>query len=238
MSKKRIILIILAVVLVLLLIPYRKDWLFDGGSVEYKSVLCKYTNVHKYAENYIGVYVGTKIELLGLKIFDNTKLARASILFACDPRISPKSINDKITEYSADNQKDSSNIAHWGVDETNSKVIVGMIDISNEKQDDFLDSVFEICGTDYIKHIKDNQIIVFKESKGIFTGEIIEFKNDSMLVKILSEEVGSIGSDKVYVQGKDVNSYKVGNKVRITYNGQILTSYPPQVGGSKIELIK
>ena len=165
MKKKRIILIILAVVLVLLLIPYRKDWLFDGGSVEYKSVLCKYTNVHKYVENYIGVYVGTKIELLGLKIFDNTKLARASILFACDPRFSPKSINDKITEYFADNQKNSSNITYWRIDEENSKVIIGMIDTSNEKQEDFLNSVFEICGTDYIKHIKDNQLIEFKKSK-------------------------------------------------------------------------
>ncbi len=238
MSKKRIILIILAVVLVLFLIPYRKDWLFDGGSVEYKSVLCKYTNVHKYAENYIGVYVGTKIEFLGLKIFDNTKLARASILFACDPRFSSKSINDKITEYFSDNKNNSSNMAYWHVDEASSKVVVGMIDISNEKQEEFFNSVFEICGADYIKQIKDNQLIEFKESKGIFIGEIIEFKNDSMLVKILSEEVGSIGSDKVYVQGKDVNSYKVGNKVKVIYNGQILTSYPPQVGGSKIELIE
>ena len=237
MSKKKLILII-AVILILLLIPYRKDMLWDGGSVEYKSVLCKYTKVHKLAEGNSGFYEGLKIEFLGFKIFDNTKRVHTEILYACDPRFSPKSINDKITEYFADNKKNSSNMGYWYVDEASSKVVVGMIDISNEKQEEFLNSVFEICGTDYIKQIKDNQLIVFKESKGVFTGEIIEFKNDSMLVKILSEEVGSIGSDKVYVQGKDVNSYKVGNKVRITYNGQILTSYPPQVGGSKVELIK
>ena len=237
MSKKKIILIVIVVILILLLIPYKKDMLWDGGSVEYKSVLCKYTKVHRLANN-SGYYEGIEIEFLGLKIFDNTKLARASILFACDPRFSSKSINDKITEYFSDNKNNSSNMAYWYVDEASSKVVVGMIDISNEKQEEFFNSVFEICGADYIKQIKDNQLIEFKESKGIFIGEIIEFKNDSMLVKILSEEVGSIGSDKVYVQGKDVNSYKVGNKVRITYNGQILTSYPPQVGGSKIELIK
>ena len=65
-----------------------------------------------------------------------------------------------------------------------------MIDISNKKQEEFINTVFESCGVDYIKQIKDNQLIEFKESKGIFIGEIIDFKNDSMLVKILSEEVG------------------------------------------------
>ncbi len=237
MTKKKIILIIIAIVLLLLLIPYQKDMLWDGGSIEYKSVLCKYTKVHKLASE-SDYYEGMIIEFLGLKLFDNTKRVHTEILYNCDPRFSPKSINDKITEYFVDNKNSSSNMAYWHVDEVSSKVVVGMIDISNEKQDDFLNSVFEICGTDYIKQLKDNQLIEFKESKGIFTGEIIDFKNDSMLVKILSEEVGSIGSDKVYVQGKDVNNYKIGKKVRITYNGQILTSYPPQVGGSKIELIK
>ena len=237
MKKKRIILIIIVVVLLLLLIPYRKNMLWDGGSIEYKSVLCKYTKVHKLASG-SDYYEGIIIEFLGLKILDNTKRVHTEILYNCDPQLSLKFINDKITEYFVDNKKDGSNMAYWHVDEINSKVVVGMIDISNEEQEDFINSVFEICGTDYIKQIKDNQLIEFKESKGIFTGEIIEFKNDSMLVKILSEEVGSIGSDKVYVQGKDINNYKVGNKVRITYNGQILTSYPPQVGGSKIELIK
>lgn len=73
MSKKRIIIITIVVVLILLLIPYRKDILWDGGSVEYKSVLCKYTKVHKLADN--GEYhKGLKIEFLGLKVFDNTKI--------------------------------------------------------------------------------------------------------------------------------------------------------------------
>lgn len=236
MKKKKIMLIIIAAVLILLIIPYRKDMLWDGGSVEYKSVLCKYTKVHKLAEGNSGYYEGLKIEFLGLKIFDNTRVYQASILYTCDTH--PNGVNDIITKFFADNKKNSSNMAYWYVDETNSKVIVGMIDISNEKQEEFINTVFESCGTAYVKLIKDKRLIEFKESIGIFTGEIIDFKNDSILVKILSEEVGSIGSDKVYAQGKDVNNYKVGDKVRITYNGQILTSYPPQIGISKVELIK
>ncbi len=236
MTKRKIILIVIAIVLILLLIPYRKDILWDGGRVEYKSVLCTYTKVHKLAEGNNGYYEGLKIEFLGLKLFDNTKVYQASILYACDT--TPNGVNDIITKFFTDNANSDSNMAYWYVDETNSKVNVGMIDINNEKQEEFINSVFESCGTAYLKLIKDKRIIEFKESKGIFTGEIIEFKNDSILVKILSEEVGTIASDKVYVQSKDANKYKIGNKVKITYNGQILTSYPPQVGGFKIELIK
>ena len=54
MTKKKIILIILAVALIILLVPYRKDMLWDGGSVEYKSILCKYTKAHKLAEGNSG----------------------------------------------------------------------------------------------------------------------------------------------------------------------------------------
>ena len=237
MKKKRIILIIIVVVLLLLLIPYRKNMLWDGGSIQYKSVLCKYTKVHKLASG-SDYYEGIIIEFLGLKIFDNTKRVHTEILYNCDPQLSLKFINDKITEYFADNTKNGSNMAYWHVDEINSKVVVGMIDISNEKQEDFINSVFEICGTDYIKQIKDNQLIEFKESKGVFTGEIIEFKNDYAIVKIIKEEDSHLDSDRVYERGIDTNKYVVGNKVRITYNGMVLTSYPPQIGVSKIELIK
>ena len=73
MIKKKIIIIIITIVLILLLIPYRKDMLWDGGSVEYKSILCTYTKVHRLANNG-GYEEGMKIELLGLKIFNNTKI--------------------------------------------------------------------------------------------------------------------------------------------------------------------
>ena len=73
MTKKKIIIIIITIVLILLLIPYRKDMLWDGGSVEYKSILCTYTKVHRLANNG-GYEEGMKIEFLGLKIFNNTKI--------------------------------------------------------------------------------------------------------------------------------------------------------------------
>jgi hypothetical protein len=203
MTKKKIIIIII-VLLIILFVPYRKSMLWDGGSVEYRSVLCKYTKVHKYTENYDGAIEGLQIEILGIKVFDNTKVGKVSILYACDT--TPNGVNTIITEYFTDDKHDASNMAYWYVDETNSKVIVGMIDVSEEKQDEFINSVFASCGTAYVKLIYSRRLIEFQESKGVFTGEIIEFKNNSLLVKILNEEVGTIGSDKVYVQGKDINN--------------------------------
>ena len=163
MKKKKIIIVVIVIILIILLVPYRKDMLWDGGSVEYKSVLCKYTKVHIFTENYDGVYDGTKIEFLGLKIFDSTKAYQVSILYTCDTH--PTGVNDIITKYFANNQNASSNITSWGVDETNSKVIVGMIDISDEKQEEFINTVFENCGTAYIKLLHNKRMIEFKESK-------------------------------------------------------------------------
>lgn len=69
-------LVVFIIVLIVLLIP-KKSMLWDGGSVEYKAVLYKYTKVHRI-NNSGGYYDGVVIEVLGLKIFDNTKIVSES----------------------------------------------------------------------------------------------------------------------------------------------------------------
>ena len=71
-KKKEILLIVAIIILIVLCIP-RKSMLWDGGSVEYKAVLYKYTKVHRLANN-SGYFKGVEIEFLGFKIFDNTKI--------------------------------------------------------------------------------------------------------------------------------------------------------------------
>ena len=73
LESKKTLITIAVIVLIILFIPIRKNMLWDGGSVEYKSVLCKYTKVHRLSNNG-GYYRGLEIEFLGLKIFDNAKL--------------------------------------------------------------------------------------------------------------------------------------------------------------------
>ena len=67
--KKKIIIIICAV-LVVMLIPI-KTQLKDGGTIQYKSILYKINKVHRLIEN--GFDIGTEIEILGFKVFDNVK---------------------------------------------------------------------------------------------------------------------------------------------------------------------
>ena len=67
--KKKIIIIICAF-LVVTLIPI-KTHLKDGGTIQYKSILYKINKVHRLIEN--GFDIGTEIEILGFKVFDNVE---------------------------------------------------------------------------------------------------------------------------------------------------------------------
>ena len=102
--------------------------------------------------------------------------------------ITLEDVNDKINNYFSKDNVDKSNIAHWAIDGENNVVVVGMLDISVEKQNEFINNVFSsCCGSKYIKYIKNHKMIEFKESIDIFDAEIIETKEDYMIVKVLKE---------------------------------------------------
>ena len=67
--KKKII-IMVCVILVVMLVPVRLQ-LKDGGTVEYKSIIYKVSKVHRTIDN--GFDIGTEIEILGFKVYDNVK---------------------------------------------------------------------------------------------------------------------------------------------------------------------
>ena len=73
--KKKII-VVMIVIMVILLFPIRFK-LKDGGSIEYKALLYKITNVNKlnhYSET--GYDKGLKIEILGLEVYNNVVVAK------------------------------------------------------------------------------------------------------------------------------------------------------------------
>ena len=72
MKKKTIILIII-VILLILLIPITM-YLNDGGTVEYKAILYKISDVHRLTGDLETMYEnGTIIEILGIEVFNNVK---------------------------------------------------------------------------------------------------------------------------------------------------------------------
>ena len=79
-------------------------------------------------------------------------------------------VNIKIQEYFGKENVNRTNLGYNYVDEENDVVVVGLIDNSKEKQDEFIYNVFSnCCGTKYIKYIKDNSIIEFRKTEPITT---------------------------------------------------------------------
>ena len=57
-------------------------------------------------------------------------------------------------------ESDNSNLSFHYVDEKTNIVIVGLIDNSEDKQEEFIYNVFSnCCGSTYTKYIKENKII-------------------------------------------------------------------------------
>lgn len=159
-----------------------------------------------------------------------------------DYNIEAKDLQERINEYFTSEGADLSNYAHSYID-GNNKVIVGLIDNTEDKQNDFLDKVFtKCCGTDYISFIKEYNLIEFKESKEIFEAKIIEAKENSITVEVLKDCKSFKVKDNVVVKitrpTNGTNDFYVkGNNVRITFSGMVETSDPPQIGAVKVELI-
>ena len=159
-----------------------------------------------------------------------------------DYNIKANDLQERINEYFTSEGTDLSNYAHSYID-SNNKVIVGLIDNTEDKQNDFLDKVFtKCCGSDYISFIKEHNLIEFKESKEIFEAKIIEAKENSITVEVLKNCKSFKVKDKVVVKitrpTNGTNDFYVkGNNVRITFSGMVETSNPPQIGAVKVELI-
>lgn len=157
--------------------------------------------------------------------------------------ISLEDVNDKINNYFTNDNVDKSNMSYWGIDEEKNAVVVGMMDISIGKQNEFISNVFSnCCGSKYIQYIKENRMIEFKESIDIFEGKIIEVKDNTITVEVLKNSKSFKKNDKVTMKitrhTSGINDfYIVGNNVRITFNGMVETSNPAQIGATKIELI-
>ena len=92
MKKKKIIIIVAIVVFVLMLIPFPMR-LKDGGSVEYRAILYKYTKIHRLNEqSSTGYEDGWELKILGIYVG-----GEVNTYVLAEHKISIRS-NDKIVE--------------------------------------------------------------------------------------------------------------------------------------------
>ena len=77
--------------------------------------------------------------------------------------ISLNDVNNLIIDYLSNNKM--SNVVFNYVDNDINKVVVGLLDASYEKQNEFIFNVFtSCCGSDYIKYLNDHKLIEFRET--------------------------------------------------------------------------
>ena len=83
-----------------------------------------------------------------------------------DVNVSLEEVNNFINEYFSKEEADNSNLVFNHVDNENGVVVVGLLNDSEEKQEEFIHNVFSnCCGSTYIKHIKENKIIKFVKTE-------------------------------------------------------------------------
>lgn len=103
MKKKNILIIaIIVLLLVVLLFPFKINRLKDGGTVEYKALLYKLTDYHKFGTD--TEYVeGIKFEILGKEIFNNLTMHHIEKNPEIDKKVKLKDL--KITAKNVDTTK-------------------------------------------------------------------------------------------------------------------------------------
>ena len=187
MKKKKRIIIILIAVLVLMLIPIPIR-LKDGGSVEYKAILYKYTKIHRLSEiSLTGYEDGWELSILGIHVGGNTSIS-------AEHRISIKS-NDKII---------NANTGSFCYSNLHGGLCVDKID--------FQDFRYDIISTYYnnklyISNLDGSikSIELFDYSSKKFINTKVDFTNDYIITPSITGPY-IVKIDAIY-EGKNINYY-------------------------------
>lgn len=84
--------------------------------------------------------------------------------------ITLEDVERKISEYFGREDVDRTNLATYYIDEKQEVIVVGLIDDSKEKQDEFMHNVFSsCCGSKYRKYVESKSMIKFVKSAPITT---------------------------------------------------------------------
>ena len=94
----------------------------------------------------------------------------------------------------------------------------------------------------FLKIVEDYNVTISNDKEYEFVGTIIEAYDNSIVVEPEEGTLERNSSDKISMgiqrpTSGIIDFYVVGNKVKITYNGNINESYPAQIGAIKIELV-
>lgn len=98
--------------------------------------------------------------------------------------------------------------------------------------------VINLKGTEQSKNVElDNKQKAF-DTNSSFYGKVIESRTNYIIVEPDENEEERKSADKISINLGENNDalYYVGTRVKITYTGEIMETYPAQVKAVKIEL--
>jgi hypothetical protein len=157
-------------------------------------------------------------------------------------------VYNKIGEYFGDENVDRSNLVSNRLDTANNVVVVELVDNSKGKQESFLKNAK--IDSKYIKFVQGEPYYTSDKCNfdglQIITGEIKEINNPNYKRKdlnlkgtIIINIIGGLGSEDDIVFYHNSNAeFKIGQKVKVGYGGDVDLSNPPQSFAECVELLQ
>ncbi len=206
MKKKSILAIAIIVLLIILLFPFKINRLKDGGTVEYKALLYKLTDYHKFRTD--TEYVeGSKIEILGKEIFNNTIMHHIEKDPETDKRVKLEDL--KITAKNIDTTK---LVKFDGVLYGKSNALIDYVGDLNKS----IGKINFLIGEEYMPKLDGET-----NCKELFNASVLEANGKSMILNVNNEAVLFESIDKENIKKK--NGERLDNAQNTEYSSFVGT---------------
>ena len=237
-KQKKIRIIIIIFILIFLLFPIERH-LWDGGTIEYKgSFIYKVTKLHRINSdieelNNGYLYInGTIVEILGIKVYDDSKPVKETVNSDC-----PKNaleIEANMIKYLNDDKELLEDYYEYSyINKLNNKVVIGLNDISGDKTITFIHTALaDFYNLACVRQI-ESTLVEFKKINDTIDGRIV-FSNSNFIFIISKSDSVEIKKGEIITINKSkceniLNEfYSIGTNVKIKFNS----------GENSIEFVK
>lgn len=136
--------------------------------------------------------------------------------------ISLEEVNIKIEEYFGNENNDRTNLVYNYIDLDNNTIIVGLVDNSKEKQDEFLNLIFD---KNTIKYIKDKSFVKFLKEDPVTTSNVnFKIKRNNIHDKNKYYEYYK-NNDRTIYFASDIEEFYIINEKDMTLKNYITNTY-------------
>lgn len=207
MKKKKIIIVVAIIIFIIMLIPFPIR-LKDGGSIEYKAILYKYTKIHRLSEKSLTGYEdGWELKILGIRV------------------------GGKINT-NAETRQQMSEIISCLENELGGYLVTehdNLIDIPLSEIKNVNTEKIEIFKGKYASNHKDNMYFIVFPKNGTYESDVINVFDEYFSKKFTTYQILSspiIPTIYIHTEKNDIDIKKITNKCVINNSKQNSKSIP------------